>query len=324
MPKIIHESVASVLNQIGLKPKGSTVNIGNNQAFLKENHDTLGRGPQGILVKIQGHPRYSNTSWVVTEGKEVAIKQAQAVCSKSNGYAIIESKKNEIIVSFTADKAKAKIIEAEDQDETDGTGEPSGDTKTDTKVKNDPVGTKKGTKVDNKGEEKSEEVSESEKAEAFKKMIEKKKGLAGKKDKTEADKKEEKEVDEAIDAFATAFYESLDHSVTFVLYPEGKAEVHGLKEEEIAPFGGTAPTVPVKYSKKAKDAGPNSKVDHGVLSLYKTEGMSAETAKILTGKDFKACGWGTPGKGTGKVAGWKDTGKNAIDAEKKLKAGTEG
>ena len=149
------------------------------------------------------------------------------------------------------------------------------------------------------------------------------KALAGKKDKTAAEKTEEAAIDAELDLISESFYASLKHGVTFVLYEGGKAEIHGLTEEEIAPFGGTAPAVPNRYSKKAKDAGPNSKVDMGVLSLYKTENMDAQSQKILTGKDFKAMGWGTPGKGTGKQGKWSDTGKHPMDSQKKLKAGQE-
>lgn len=109
----------------------------------------------------------------------------------------------------------------------------------------------------------------------------------------------------AADEAATAFYEGVDKPVTFVIYEgdEGEdetVEVHGLTNEDLSPFGGVAPIMPAKMKKQAKDGGSNKKGDTGVLMLYSTKGMDAKTKKMLTGQNFRACGWGTPPKGTGK------------------------
>lgn len=112
----------------------------------------------------------------------------------------------------------------------------------------------------------------------------------------------------AADEAATAFYESVNKPVTFVIY-EGEGdepehiEVHGLTTEDVAPFGGTAPAMPAKMMKQAKDGGSNKKGDTGVLMLYSTKGMDERTKKMLTGQNFRACGWGTPPKGAGMKAG---------------------
>ena len=331
---ILHESVIGVLASVGVKPRGHFVEPANNTGFLREQDGdaTLGKKP-AIVVSIVGHPVMTECSWdaaTMAEGREKAF----AVCRKANGYPIFEEKEGKLNVRFTKDAAKAtvkeaaelaKLVEAktdDDEDETDGTGEASGDTTTSQKVKNkEGVKAKAGTKVvagDTKGGEdtKADAVGEAvkdpktgEKVELFKpgkaaelkEKIAKAKKLGSKKDKTADEKKEESELNAEIDAICESFYDSLRHPVTFVLYKDGEAEIHGLTEEEIAPFGGTAPMVPAKYAKKAAEAGPNSKVDMGVLTLYKTRILYRE------GRDpgrsrFQGCGFGTPGKGYGKQA----------------------
>jgi hypothetical protein len=349
---IIHESVLGVLAQVGVKPRASGISGANHRSLLRETDEhAVMESKSGVVVRMKSHPKLSDCSWDV--GTIIEAKtQAFAACKKAGGFPVFETVKGNVLdVRFTKDASKATVTneatlavhlkeaktEKED-DETDGTGEPSGDTTTNVGAKNDKgVGTKKGTKADNKGEENSEECNEAvadekgEKQELFKKeglskfkdLIAKKKALAAKKNKTDAEKTEEAEIDKALDLISESFYNGLNHTVTFVLYPEGKAEVHGLTEAEVAPFGGTAPAMPIRYSKQAIGAGPNSKADIGVLALYKTENMDAQSQKILTGKDFKAFGWGTPGKGTGKQGKWADTGKHPLDSAKKLKAGQE-
>jgi hypothetical protein len=350
---IIHESVLGVLSQVGVKPRASGISGANHRSLLRETDEgAVMEKHAGVVVRMKSHPKLSDCSWDVA-GIAEAKTQAFAACKKAGGFPIFEAVTGKFLdVRFTRDEKKATVAneaalavhlkeaksESED-DETDGTGEPSGDTTTNVKAKNDKgVGTKKGVKADNKGDENSSECNEAvadpetgEKVEMFNKnklakfkdLIAKKKALAGKKDKTAAEKTEEAAIDAELDLISESFYASLKHGVTFVLYENGNAEIIGLTEEEIAPFGGTAPAVPNRYSKKAKDAGPNSKVDMGVLSLYKTENMDAQSQKILTGKDFKALGWGTPGKGTGKQGKWSDSGKHPLDSAKKLKAGQE-
>jgi len=298
----IHESVASVLKTVGVKSKGSAISPANNRGLLREDASGVIETGTFAVVKMLSHPKLSGCSWDaknITEAKVSAL----AACRKAGGFPIFESEKDGVLtVRFTREEAKATVkdektireakSETED-DETDGTGEPSGDTTTNTKAKNDKgVGTKKGTKADNKGDENSEECNEAETASKplvnkeklgkYKELVKKRKELADKaaKDKSVWDdvKEEIAAIDAELDQISESFYDGLKHGVTFVLYPEGKAEIHGLTEEEIAPFGGTAPAVPVKYAKQAKLAGPNSKVDMGVLSIYKTEGMSKESA----------------------------------------------
>ena len=349
MAKYIHESVAQVISGIGIKPKGREVGHANNRSSLFENQIVdKARGTDSVTLFMSGHPQLSEAE-IVRENMVEAKKMAFKLCAKAGGFPILgEAKDGVVVCTFTKDKAKATIkeeaelaklvteakTEAED-DETDGTGEPSGDTKTNTGVKNkEGVGTKKGTKVDNKGEENSKEVSESEeedkknlfkkeKLDAFKAKKAKRDGLAAKKDKSKEEVAEMEALDLELDSICESFYDSLEHGVTFVLYEGGAAEVHGLTEEEIAPFGGSAPMIPAKYAKKAKDAGPNSKVDNGVLTLHKPESWKEQGAQILTGKDFKANGWSTPHKGYGKQSRWSDTGKMPLDSKKTLKAGTE-
>lgn len=352
---ILHESVIGVLASVGVKPRGGAIEPANNAGFLREadGDATLGKKP-AIVVSLIGHPTLAECSWdaeTVQAGREKAF----AVCRKAGGFPIFEEKEGKLGVRFTKDAAKATVREAaelvklaeaktdDEEDETDGTGEASGDTTTSQKVKNkDGVKTKAGTKTSagdtKKGEDSDKEcvgeaikdaktgeeveIFKPGKAKEMKEKIAKAKMLANKKDKTEAEKTEEAALNKEIDAICESFYDSLRHPVTFVLYKDGEAEVHGLTEEEVAPFGGTAPMVPAKYAKKAVDAGPNSKVDMGVLTLYKTENLT-EKDKILVGRDFKACGFGTPGKGYGKQSRWTDTGKMPMDSQKKLKAGTE-
>jgi hypothetical protein len=351
MSRIIHESVAGVLHSVGVKPRGSSLGAANNRATIV-NRDPMavieGTAADGsVVVELRKHPKLADATWTAVslyEGKVTALR----ACTRAGGFPVFEEKGGKLLCSFTRDKAKATvtedsaikatkvIAEEEGEDETDGTGEASGDTTTN--VKTDP----KGKGADPKGKmqtgatkdvveatETAEtagseaKVFNKEGLEKFKSALAKKKALAGKKMKTPEEKTEEAAVDAELEALCESFYDSLNHPVTFVLYPNGQGEVHGLTEDELTPFGGTAPAIPPKYSKKAKDAGPNSKVDMGVLSIYKIEGMSAQSAQILTGKDFKAQGWGTPGKGTGKVAGWKDSGKQPMDSKKDLKAGMQ-
>lgn len=337
MAKYIHESVAQALAGLGMKAKGSQLSHANNRASLSEAHIVQAKADDGaVTLVMMGHPQLSEaeiSAKSVVEAKNLALR----LCAKAGGFPIIGEAKDSILTcTFTRDKAKATVTETiseattkEQDDETDGTGEPSGDTKTNTEVKNDKgVGTKKGTKADNKGEESSKDVDESElfnkeKLAAFKDKKAKRDQLAGKKEKSKEECAEMEKLDAELDLLSEQFYDSLPHSVTIVLFAEGVAEVHGLTEDEIAPFGGTPPAIPAKYSKKAKDAGPNSKVDNGVLTLHKAEGWQEKGSSILTGKDFKACGWGTPGKGTGKQGKWSDSGKMPLDAAKKLPAGTE-
>jgi hypothetical protein len=348
---IIHESVLGVLSQVGVKPRAGGISGANHRGLLRETDEhAVMETHSGVVVRMKSHPKLSDCSWDVADIKE-GKTQAFAACKKAGGFPIFEEKGNVLNVRFTKDQKLATCIseatlavhlkEAKsesEEDETDGTGEPSGDTGTNVRAKNDKgVGTKKGTKVDNKGDENGEcceavvdpetgektELFNKNKLAKFKDLVNKRKALAGKKDKTEKDKADEAEIEKELDLLSESFYASLKHGVTFVLYENGVCEVHGLTEEEVAPFGGTAPAMPVRYSKKAQGAGPNSKVDMGVLSLYKTENMDAQSQKILTGKDFKALGWGTPGKGTGKQGKWSDTGKHPMDSQKKLKAGTE-
>ena len=349
---IIHESVAGVLKSVGVKPRGTGIQAANHRALLRESDSdaVIGDKAGGVVVKMQSHPKLSNCSWTVANIAE-AKTQAFNTCRKAGGFPIFEdSKEGELNVRFIRDAAKATVKDAAtlathlkeakseaEEDETDGTGEPSGDTGTNTGASNKPVGTKKGVQADNKGEENSKDVAEAvadekgekhelfnkEKLGKYKDLIAKKKMLAAKKDKTPAEKTEESEIDAQLDQLCESFYHSLPHGVTFVLYNEGIAEVHGLTEEELAPFAGTPPAVPCRYAKEAKGAGPNSKVDMGVLSIYKTENMDVQSQKILTGKDFKAQGWGTPGKGTGKQGKWSDSGKMPLDSKKDLKAGFE-
>jgi hypothetical protein len=331
--KHIHESVAQVISGAGVKLQGSKLDHANNRASLYE-HEIVGskKADGSVTVTLQGHPVLSGAEFTSCNIQEAA-KLCLKLCAKSSGFPILsECKDGEVTCTFTKDKAKATIseeaqaaklvTEEEEEDETDGTGEPSNKTTTSTKTKNDPAKTKKDTKVVDKGDE----VVEGEKPEFLKKMKEKKgkrDALADKKEKSKEECDEMAKLDAELDTLSEQFYDSLDHTVTFVLYEGEKAEVHGLTEEEIAPFGGTAPTVPAKYAKKAKDAGPNSKVDMGVLTLHKAEDWKTQGSKILTGKDFKAAGWGTPGKGYGKQSRWSDTGKQPMDAAKKLPAGTE-
>lgn len=351
---IIHESVLGVLSQVGVKPRAGGITNANHRNLLRETDEgaVMEKKGDGIIVRMSSHPKLSDCSWDVANVKE-GKTQAFAACKKAGGFPVFEAVKGNVLgVRFTKDEKKATVVseaalavhlkeaktEKED-DETDGTGEPSGDTTTNVEAKNDKgVGTKKGTKADNKGDENSEEVNETiadaatgEKVELFNKgklakykdLIAKKKEMMGKKSKTDAEKTEESEIDKQLEAICESFYASQKKTITFVLYEGGIAEVHGLNEDELAPFGGTAPAMPARYAKKAKDAGPNSKADIGILSLYKIENMTAQSASILTGKDFKAFGWGTPGKGTGKQGKWSDTGKHPLDNAKKLKSGQE-
>lgn len=352
MPKsIIHESVLGVLSQVGVKPRAGGIAGANHRGMLRESDESaVMETHSGVIVRMKSHPKLSDCSWDVADIKE-AKTQAFAACKKAGGFPVFEEKGNVLNVRFTKDQKVATVVseaalavhlkeaksEAE-EDETDGTGEASGDTKTNTKAKNDEgAKTKKGTKVDNKGDENHEcceaivdpetgektELFNKNKLARFKELVNKKKTLAGKKEKTDKEKTEEAEIDKELDLLSESFYASLKHGVTFVLYEGGVCEVHGLTEEEVAPFGGTAPAMPARYAKKALGAGPNSKADIGTLSLYKTENMDAQSQKILTGKDFKAMGWGTPGKGTGRQGKWSDTGKHPMDSQKKLKSGQE-
>lgn len=121
------------------------------------------------------------------------------------------------------------------------------------------------------------------------------------KDKTKQDKTkvEEGTIEEA----ALSFYEGLDKPVTFVIFEaeDGKEEIEvfGLTNEDVAPFGGKPPIMPAVMKSQAKDGGSNKKGDTGILMLYSTNGMDERTKKILTGQNFRSCGWGTPPKGTG-------------------------
>ena len=368
---IIHESVAGVLKGIGHKHlRATAIQPANHRALIRE-HDsdaileTVSETDGKIVVEMASHPRLSNVSW---ESKTIAKGKAKALelCTKAGGFPIFEATQDGVVgVRFTKDKTKATATDAaslaahlklvKEEDETDGTGEPSGDTKTDSQNTNTMVGTKKGTMVDNlhpsqenskecnegkngkdkngkpikpvneeaTGNNASAEKGDKRKFTEYPELLVKRDKLAAKKDKTDAEKTEEAELTKALDLISESFYNALPHGVTFVLYPEGKMEVHGINEDELAPFGGTAPAMPVRYAEKAKGDGPNSKVDMGVLSLYPKENWNTQGKTILAGKDFKAHGWGTPGKGTGKQGKWSDTGKNAIDSKKDLKAGTE-
>jgi uncharacterized Zn finger protein (UPF0148 family) len=349
MSRIIHESVAGVLHSVGVKPRGSALGAANNRATIVTRDPVAvieGTAADGsVVVELHKHPKLADATFTAAnlhEGKITALR----ACTKAGGFPIFEEKDGKLLCTFTRDKAKATVTEEsaikaakivaeeESEDETDGTGEASGDTTTN--VKTDPKGkgadpkakmqtgaTKDLTETATETAGSEAKVFNKEGLEKFKAALAKKKALAGKKMKTPEEKTEEVTIDAELEALCESFYDSLSHSVTFVLYPNGQGEVHGLTEDELSLFGGTAPAIPVKYSKKAKDAGPNSKVDMGVLSLYKIEGMTAQSAQILTGKDFKAQGWGTPGKGTGKVAGWKDSGKQPLDAKKDLKSGMQ-
>lgn len=108
-----------------------------------------------------------------------------------------------------------------------------------------------------------------------------------------------------IEEAAQAFYENLDKPVTFVIYENEEVEVFGLTNEDVAPFGGSAPIMPAVMKSQAKDGGSNKKGDTGVLMLYSTKGMDERTKKMLTGQHFRACGWSTPPKGTGMKASKK-------------------
>lgn len=346
---IIHESVISVLKEAGVKPKGSGIAAANHRGLLAESgRSELLDKKAGAIVRMQSHPKLSDCSW---ETKTVAEAKTQvfAACKKAGGFAIFESLKDNVLTCrFTRDAAKATVKDEaglaanlKEDDETDGTGEPTGDIKTDVLADNKKgVGLKVDVLVDNKGVNLAEGEAPNQNDVETKKIFVNKEKLAKYKDlmakKQEAMKKkpsdalEKKKVEEEIaaidaelDVISEEFYNSAQKTITFVLYEGGTCEVHGISEDELAPFGGTAPAMPVRYAKKAKDAGPNSKVDMGVFSLYKTEGMSAQSATILTGKDFKANGWGTPGKGTGKQGKWSDTGKHPLDSAKKLKSGQE-
>lgn len=103
----------------------------------------------------------------------------------------------------------------------------------------------------------------------------------------------------SIEEAAAAFYDGLNKPVTFVIYENDEAEVFGLTNEDVAPFGGTAPCMPTEFVKQAKDGGSNKKGDVGVLMLYSTKGMDERTKKILTAQQFRASGWATPAKGSG-------------------------
>jgi hypothetical protein len=342
---IIHESVVSVLKEAGVKPKGSGIAPSNHRGLLAESGRAELLDKKSVaVIKMQSHPKLSDCSW---EAKTVAEAKTQAfaACKKAGGFAIFESCKDGVLTCrFTRDAAKATVKDEatlaasiKEDDETDGTGEPTGDTKTDVEAKNDKgVSLKTDVQVDNKGENLAEGENEvetkkifvnKEKLAKYKELMAKKAEAAKKKPATAEEKKEVAEqiaaIDAELDQISEEFYSTRSKTITFVLYEGGVAEVHGLNEDELAPFGGTAPAMPVRYAKKAKDAGPNSKVDMGVFSLQKIEGMAAQSATILTGKDFKANGWGTPGKGTGKQGKWSDTGKHPLDSAKKLKAGQE-
>jgi hypothetical protein len=163
--------------------------------------------------------------------------------------------KQKISVGKPAAAAGKIVVEAEEVvgDETDGT---EGDKPASTKVSNKPT----GTTVSNKPADTECNNSTG----------------------TAAESEEEKK--------SLAFYEGIKRPLMITIKEDGSAEVHGLTEEELAPFGGKAPAVPKKYTQKDGKNDDNKKPYVGNLMLYSTEGMDKKTA-ILMGKAIQCAGW---------------------------------
>lgn len=241
MPKMIHESVAGVLDDLKVK-RTQKVNPANNRGFVNEGLDSL-----GIKAKKP-----------VVEGKDGEGKP----------------------VTETVDPT-----ERAKPDETDG--EPDTSTTagmgTSTAVNTDPANTETDVDVDAKR--------------TTQKLKEGEEGAEGTQTPSKAETKA------AIQA-SEAFFESLDYPVSMVIW-EGEngeeiVEVHGLTNEDLAPFGGTCPAISPKYAKAAKSGGSKTDGAVGELMMYSRQGMEAKASKLLTGKALHACGWTTPGKGTGR------------------------
>ncbi len=252
---IIHESVANVLDDIGVKRVAST-NKPNNSRFVAE-------GVEAVLAK------YRKPTKPVTEeaeGDETDGDNPDTTTTASNKPAGVIAKndaaKTEVKVEgempdFIKDKIEAKKA-AKDGEKKDGD-----------KAEDD-----KGEKKDDKAEDKKDESEKTDEAEKF--------------------------------------YANRKSATVFMFFEDAKgnltAEVHGLNEDELAPYGGKAPAVPPKYAVLAKKDSDFNKGKVGTLALMDVKDPK-EGQKILTGGELKAVGWKAPMKGTGKsaqVGGMKD------------------
>lgn len=111
-----------------------------------------------------------------------------------------------------------------------------------------------------------------------------------KNDKADTECKNDKKADESEEAKALAFYEAIKRPLMITVKEDGSAEVLGLTEEELAPFGGKAPVVPKKYTQKDGKNDDNKKPFVGTLMLYSAEGMDKKSA-VLMGKAIACAGW---------------------------------
>ena len=107
---------------------------------------------------------------------------------------------------------------------------------------------------------------------------------------TECKNKHDDKTDEAEETKALAFYEAIKRPLMITVKEDGSAEVLGLTEEELAPFGGKAPVVPKRYTQKDGKNDDNKKPFVGTLMLYSAEGMDKKSA-VLMGKAVTCAGW---------------------------------
>lgn len=275
---IIHESVAGVLGEMGIKPKSKATNRPNNTQFLSEQH--LEKFRKVIKEDEKSGKAEDETdggnpdSTTTVDNKPVGTKaKPDAVGTKVNT-------KGEPTEEKVSAKGKPVVAEEDKEDKED----------------------EKDEKKEEKAEDKKEESKDEKKEDSDEKKDEPKdeeKKEDDKKDENPFAKKSDKEkADEAV-----KFWGNQKNAVIMLWEGKGgkiEAEVHGISETELAPFGGEAPALPPKYSKLAKDGGEVAKGSIGALLLYGIEGMSKESQEILTGTALKAAGWKPPVKGSGK------------------------
>lgn len=105
---------------------------------------------------------------------------------------------------------------------------------------------------------------------------------------------------EAVEKASLTFYEkTVKQPILISIYEDMTAEVFGLTEEDLAPFGGKAPAVPQKYTEKKDKGNDDDKKPYiGNIMLYSVEGLD-QKSQVLMGTNFKAAGWSTPAKGSG-------------------------
>lgn len=237
-PRIIHESVAGVLNGMGVTHKRTGVNPPNNMPITEAEND-YGKKGKKKKDETDGEPSGK------TDDTNPSINTGVNSDDADTGVNVSEEKKDD----KPYENKKESDCDDRDDDYSDD---------------------------DDKDDDKDDDYKK---------------------------KSQKKKMDEAI---AEAFYDNLERDIVFLYENDdfSNALVFGLTESELAPVGGTPPSVPPKYQKKAGSV--NTRIDdkgHQALMLQSREklGSNSDSEKsIVGGGSLVAVGWRMPDRSKGK------------------------